>query len=266
MATNRFFKNINTFGTITVGDSLFLQLGNTAILTNPDQSGLAAGGLDVVNVAREWLGNIGTEAAPFRAEINVDAGSVFNYDAGGGECFYFPDSVAGADECLKLRVTGEGVMHVINGGQITELIVNASLTTIELAVVVPTIRVGWNGEVQLENEGAATRPTLVEIGGNGVLKSQRGVDGIVDQWDGLAVWDVLTEAFTTYNLMGGECDLGESGDFVTFNWRKGKFNPRRLNREVTITNLNIWEKDINPQDLADVLGHPLLDITNTNFV
>lgn len=265
MALNRFFKNVATLGVVTNGDSLYLQSGNTAMLTNVDQSGRAAGGLAEVNVAREWMAGFGVDGAPFKAEINVNADSVFNYDAGKGKCYYNPEGGADPDICLKLRVTGIGQMYLVDGGQVTELVSLASLTAIESAVIVPTLRVGGSAEVRLENSGSATRPTLVEIGPGALLKSKRGVNGIVDQWGGKSVWDALTEAFTTVNLMGGEFDLGEGGTFTSLNWRAGLFNPRRLSRPLTIANFNVWP-DVDEQEVIAVLGHPLITRTNTTFV
>jgi len=260
MAVDRFFNDVATFGVITDADSLFVQTGGQPMVTNVDQSGLAAGGLTEFHVAPAMNGSIGTEALPFKAELATGKGLVTNA-GGNGEFYLQADSTAGTNVIQNLRIIGDMIQRLVGGGTFEKVMISSSQLFVIEAVTIEELRVSGRGDVFLFNEGSATRPLLVDINGSrSKLLSERGVNGPVVQTEGVATWDALSEAIASYDLSVGTCHLVSSGTIPAFEWRSGMLNVDGLSKPTTITVLNVWP-DVDDGDLQRVLSNTLLTTT-----
>lgn len=262
MAANRFFNDVATFGTVTDADSLFVQTGGQPMITNVDQSGLSADGLDEMHVAEAFNGSIGTEAAPFKAEFATGKGLVTNA-GGAGEFYLQANSSAGTNVIQNLRIIWNMIQRLVVGGTFEKVMITTSQLFVVEAVEIEELRISGDGEVFLFNDGGtATRPVLVDINGPlAQLHSERGVNGPVVQTNGIATWDALSEAITSYDLSVGTCHLVSTGTIPVFEWRSGRLNVDGLSQPVIISVLNVWP-EVDDGDLQRVLASTLLTVTS----
>ncbi len=254
MAANRFFINTNTFGTITLGDSLYVQDNGTLMDTSLDHSGLAAGGLAEMYVSPEMTGSIGSATAPFKAEFNTGAGLVTNA-AKSGTFYLQANSSAGANQCNKLHVVGKGTQWLVIGGTFVDVTVRSSKLFCDEAVAITNLRLTNLGYAKLLNPlEAGTLLTNCYISGNSELVSERGVSGEVHQWGGESTWDAFEETIATVYLMAGIFKLLSSGTITLFEWRGGSFDTDGAKRPIAITTLEVWP-EVDPAEVAAVLGN-----------
>lgn len=257
----QYIENNASLGSPSEGDSIYVTGGSVTIDQNQDQSGLAAGGLTAVYVSQQFTGNMGTSAAPFKAEINPSGTSppngIFRW-LGSGQCWYTPDG--NSDICDILRVLN-GTMNLVGSGTVNDLEIGGGRTIIGSSIVATTIRQA-SGECRVEGL-AGTAPTTVEIVG-GTYYTRRGIaaSGSLTLYGGTAQIDAQGNTIPTLNMSGGALELRQSGTITTMNLRGGDAENIVISRPITITTLNLWSSVRNASAFT---RNPLLTITTLNW-
>lgn len=241
-------SDLDSDGSVTAGDSIYFDRGEIAVTNNQDSSDVN----DLVNIraAFSWRGNIGTQASPFKAGVS----GYFEYNAGGGTCWYEAKDLSATNTCALLRVNGstECTLNATGTGTLTVAENWSGRLNVGGGVPVPTLRVGEIGQCYLDR-GAQTSATTIEVGG-GRLESRRGATTWNQFGNSTVLLDAVATASTTYNLYGGSLMLMNSGAITTINWYGGEIVPE-LSRPIAITTINVWGDRLN---IARVRQHPLV--------
>lgn len=258
----KFTDNNDNDGAVAVADTLIFQEGGTALTQNQDHNALAAGGLTSVFIRRPWKGNIGSAANPFIAEISTGSSAKFEIDGGGGECWYEPRGTA--NFCDLLRVQGLMQVHVLGVGTITRMENKASWTDVASAIIVPALFNTGSATTKILNSGSAVRPLSIDVE-NGLVESQRGVNGTIKQSGGACEIDAGAEVVTTWELLGGVGMIVSMGDPGTLTWTRGIFDVTKLKRIIAPGVLNISLPNIEADDWLKFRDHPLVDLSSTTI-
>lgn len=257
MATVYVANGSKTMGSPSAGDNLIILEGNAVIDTNINQSSLGAGGIAREEVSRAFTGQIGTAAAPHRAEIST----VLVYMAQAGDMYYYPNG--NANTCANLQVNAGGTFHLVTGGTCTLAQIGSGALQATAGAVITTLKAS-GGSVTI-TDTATTGITTLDMwpGPSGTgpsVYTNRGGTTFTNKGGTLTI-DASTNAITTLNCSGpGKTILKESGTITTINVEGHVPDTSALVRALTITNTNI---NMTLPGAQAFLDHPLITFTNT---
>lgn len=245
-----------TMGTIAASDSLFILEGNATIDTNIDQSGLAVTGIAVEEISRAFTGQIGTAAAPHKAEIDTR----LVYMAQSGDMYY--QAAGAANTCALLQINGGGTFHFVSGGTCTLAEIGSGSLQVTASAVVTTLNAA-GGSVSITGTGTGVTTLNMWPGPSGSgpsVYTNRGGTTFTNK-AGMLTLDIGTNTITTLNCSGpGKTILKESGTITTLNAEGHIPDTSALVRALTITNTTI---NMTLPGAQAFLDHPLITFTNT---
>lgn len=172
MAIVRIGKGVTDLtGLIADTNEVHFVEGSQTVNAGLNQSALTEGSARVV-VARTFTGNIGGSGGALR--MDVDSGNgIFEYNAGGGSCWYQPN---GDDNlCKDMRLTGAGSMYLVNGGTVTELGIAKGYLSVADSVVVTNLRASGGSTVV---GYSATAITELHAGGGQIISQRSCTTGV----------------------------------------------------------------------------------------
>lgn len=249
-----------TLGTVAAGDSVFILAGNATVDTNIDQSGLLVSGIAINEISRAFTGQIGTAAAPMKAEIDTR----LVYMAQSGDMYY--QAAGAANTCALLQVIGGGTFHFVAGGTCTLAEILSGGLLVTASAVVTTLNAA-GGSVNITGSGTGTTTINMWGGPTGTgpnVRTERAGTTTTNKAGTLTI-DAGTAAITTLNCDGpvsqSKTILKESGTVTTLNALGHIPDTSMLIRALTVTTCNI---NMSLPGAASFLQHPLITFGTTN--
>jgi hypothetical protein len=232
MANQYVAANTITVPALSAGDALFVQAGSQPVTGNIDHTAIDR--LLSIETAKNFMGSIGTGAAPFKG-----ACSGYLAHMGSGEFYWESNSTGGAETTAIAYMWGSGKLHCVGAAAaVTRLEGIHGRIHVENSVTVTTLRIGGHCKAEVRDSGSGPAVVTTDLLG-GDLYSQRPHTTInahrgaitLDQDDTGAA-----NAHGTINVNGASLVLRDSGTVTQFNWYAGTVDASQLQRPVIFTN------------------------------
>lgn len=231
--------------TVADNDSVFTESGGSHVTGNLDHSGLA-NGIEAFHLTPGFTGQIGTDAAPLRADVDD------LYCRGPARLSYRPDGAS--DQCLRFYAAGNGIFRIVTGGTVVSLFAEAGTTHVAAPVAATNIYVKGGAAVNLEDD-SSTDPTLVTMLG-GQLTSWRGATTF-NNAGGSAVIRAGSNNIGTMTLFAGRTTIRSFGTLTSGNFYA--IPNLQLDYPCTITNCIV---NMASPGADAFLENPLITFTN----
>lgn len=250
--------DLTSYGADT--DTLIFMEGNQTVTAGLNKSALTEGFAKIV-VAETFTGTIGGASGALRCD--VDSGSaVFEYNAGGGACYYNPD---GDDNlCDELRIISGGTFYLVNDGTVTNCgIARGNLVCPDGVVITSLYQTGGN---TTQGYNATVNANLWVSGGQ--ITSGRGFTTAYIS-DAQAIFkredtSATVGAGGTLNITGPAYVKWCGGNITTVNLThpKAVIDFSEAPNDLTVTNLNGLGQAVAKSRLSSKVA--TVTITNTS--
>lgn len=227
MATRIIAEGSNDFGTPAAAEDVFVAGGATTISLNLNWSTVTD--MDVLDVPRGFIADIGSSAAPLQTRI----GTKLLYGAAAGHLWWASDGSV-SDTSALVKILGGGHLHFVNVGTATRLEQSSGRFTLGTSATVTNFRM--QGGIAELLDDSSTDPTLLEVLG-GHCTTERGGTTFRHE-GGTLVVDAAGNAIGTFDIYASGVQLLGSGTITQLNAIKGIPDLSALKSPVTITNCN----------------------------
>lgn len=250
-------KNFNSAGALGSDDLLFITTGSQIMDVNTDHSGGSIN-LARVHIGANFVGEIGTSAAPFNVEVSstVPASvsvAAFYYLASAGACVYQAGTVD-TDLCDLFLQDGDNEVAFLDGLITSYQLLRGTMEASDSGAILALVQ--HDGASHLKTSGSATTITAIDImGGNCIQERQATTTNING---GTLILDAKAEAQVTINLNMGTLVFRSSGTVTNFNVTGGILIPE-INRPITLTNATL---DLSVEGVRELRDNPLVTISS----